>query len=248
MIPPTLSDVLVLALDTSSPAVSAALVRVTPGGTECLAEHVVVDARRHGELLALGVRAVLDGRPAAELGAVVVGTGPGPFTGLRVGLVTAATMADALGVPAYGVCSLDAVGEGDRVVVADARRKEVYWARYAAGARVEGPAVERPADLAARLRDRALADHPASVVGGQELHDQSRSGAPVPLVGAGAVLHRDVFDGLPVDDGAPYPSGPVLVRLAADRVLAGAPSEALTPLYLRRPDAVEPGVAKRVTA
>ena len=225
VIPPTLSDVLVLALDTSSPAVSAALVRVTPDGSECLAEHVVVDARRHGELLALGVAAVLDGRPATELGAVVVGLGPGPFTGLRVGLVTAATMGDALGVPAYGVCSLDAVGEGDRVVVADARRKEVYWARYAAGARVDGPAVERPAELAERLR-----------------------GSGARLVGAGAVLHREAFDGLTVDDADVHPSGPTLVRLAAERVLEGAPSEALTPLYLRRPDAVEPGATKRVTA
>ncbi len=215
---------LVLALDTSSPAVSAALVRVEPDVLEVLAEHVVVDVRRHGELLALGVRAVLDGRPAAELGAVVVGLGPRPFTRLRVGLVTAATMADALGVPAYGVCSLDAVGDGDRVVVTDARRKEVYWARYAGGARLEGPAVERPAGLAARLDAGAR------------------------LVGAGSVLHRDAFDGLTVDDSVVHPSGPALVRLAAARVLAGAPSEALTPLYLRRPDAVEPGATKRVTA
>ena len=225
VIPPTLSQVLVLALDTSSPAVSAALVRLVPGGDEVLGEHVVVDARRHGELLAVGVRAVLDGRPAAELGALVVGLGPGPFTGLRVGLVTAATMADALGVPAYGVCSLDAVGEGDRVVVTDARRKEVYWARYDGGVRVEGPAVERPVELAERLR-----------------------GSGARLVGAGAGLHREAFLGLPADDGPGHPSGPALVRLAADRVRAGAPSEPLTPLYLRRPDAVEPGATKKVTA
>ena len=216
---------LVLALDTSSPAVTAALVRLEPAGSEVVAEHVVVDGRRHGELLALGVRAVLDGRPAADLGAVVVGLGPGPFTGLRVGLVTAATMADALDVPAYGVCSLDAVGEGDRVVVTDARRKEVYWARYAGGSRVEGPAVERPAALAERLQ-----------------------GSQARLVGAGAVLHQQAFDGLPVDDSAPHPSGVALVRLAADRVLAGAPSEALTPLYLRLPDAVAPEASKKVTA
>ena len=215
---------LVLALDTSSPAVTAALVRLD-GAAEVLGEHVVVDGRRHGELLALGVRAVLDGRPATDLGAVVVGLGPGPFTGLRVGLVTAATMADALGVPAYGVCSLDAVGEGDRVVVTAARRKEVYWARYADGVRVEGPTVERPAALAERI-----------------------AGSGARLVGAGAVLHRAVLDGLPVDDGALHPSGPALVRLAADRARSGAPSEALTPLYLRRPDAVEPGATKRVTA
>ena len=216
---------LVLALDTSSPAVSAALVRVAPDGPELLAEHVVVDGRRHGELLAVGVRAVLGGRPAGELAAVVVGTGPGPYTGLRVGLVTAATTADALGVPAYGVCSLDAVGEGDRVVVTDARRKEVYWARYTDGARIEGPAVERPAQLAQRLQ-----------------------GSGARLVGAGAVLHRDTFDGLSVDDAEVHPSGAALVRLAADRVLAGAPTEALTPLYLRRPDAVAPEASKKVTA
>ncbi len=216
---------LVLALDTSSPAVTAALVRLAADGREVLAEHVVVDARRHGELLALGVRAVLDGRAAGDLAAVVVGVGPGPFTGLRVGLVTAATMADALGVPAYGVCSLDAVGDGERVVVTDARRKEVYWAGYGPRGRLEGPAVERPAELAERLQ-----------------------GTGVRLVGAGAVLHRAAFDGLSVDDAAGHPSGPALVRLAADRVLAGAPSEPLTPLYLRRPDAVEPGATKRVTA
>jgi tRNA threonylcarbamoyl adenosine modification protein YeaZ len=217
--------VLVLALDTSSPAVTAALVDLAPDRCEVLAEHVVVDGRRHGELLAVGVRAVLDGRPATDLGAVVVGLGPGPFTGLRVGLVTAATMADALGLPAYGVCSLDAVGAGERVVVTDARRREVYWARYDAGARVEGPAVERPGALADRLL-----------------------GSGTRLVGAGAVLHREAFDGLQVDDSAVHPSGPALVRLAAERVLTGAPSDPLTPLYLRRPDAVEPGATKRVTA
>jgi tRNA threonylcarbamoyl adenosine modification protein YeaZ len=218
--------VLVLALDTSSPAVSAALVDLGADRCDVLAEHVVVDARRHGELLALGVREVLGGRPAADLGAVVVGLGPGPFTGLRVGLVTAATMADALGLPAYGVCSLDAVGAGERVVVTDARRREVYWARYDDGdARVEGPAVERPAELALRLR-----------------------GSDARLVGAGAVLHRDAFDGLSVDDGPGHPSCPALALLAADRVRAGAPSEPLTPLYLRRPDAVAPEASKRVTA
>jgi len=217
--------VLVLALDTSSPAVSAVLVRAGSDAVEVLGEHVVVDPRRHGELLALGVRAVLEGRPASCLGAVVVGLGPGPFTGLRVGLVTAATMADALAVPAYGVCSLDAVGEGERVVVTDARRKEVYWARYDARGRVAGPEVERPDELAARLH-----------------------GSGARLVGAGAVLHREVFDGLAVDDGAPYPSGRSLVQEAGERVRGGAPSEPLTPLYLRRPDAVQPGAAKRVTS
>lgn len=211
---------LVLGLDTSSPAVSAALVELTVDGVEVLAESVVVDGRRHGELLAQGVRSVLAGRRPE---AVVVGAGPGPFTGLRVGLMTAAALSDALAVPAYAVCSLDGLADaGDVVVVTDARRREVYWARYAAGARVEGPEVVRPADLAARLQpgDR--------------------------LVGAGAVLHRDVLG--EVDQSVLHPSVPQLVARAADRVLAREPGDPLTPLYLRRPDAVEPGAAKRVTA
>lgn len=222
---------LVLALDTSSPAVSAALVEVGHGEQRTLAESVVVDPRRHGELLAEGIRRVLEGVRPTDLTALVAGTGPGPFTGLRVSLVTAAAMADALGVPAYGVCSLDALGAGDRVAVADARRREVYWARYSGGVRVDGPAVERPAGLADRLR--RLPDPPV-------------------LVGAGAVLHRDLFAGglvagLTVDEDVLHPSAPQLARLAAARVLAGAAGDPLTPLYLRRPDAVAPGATKRVT-
>lgn len=208
---------LVLGLDTSSPAVSAALVEVTARGCTLVRESVVVDGRRHGELLAVGVAAVLAG---ARPDAVVVGTGPGPFTGLRVGLVTAAVTADALGVPAYGVCSLDGF-VADGVVVTDARRREVYWARYAGAVRVEGPAVVAPAALAAAL--------PAGTV----------------LVGAGAVLHAAAFEG-PVG-GPLHVSVLRLVELAAARVLAAAPAEPLTPRYLRRPDAVEPGAIKRVT-
>jgi tRNA threonylcarbamoyl adenosine modification protein YeaZ len=241
--------VLVLGLDTSSPAVCAVLVRLGDGlEPELLAESVVVDGRRHGELLACGVREVLRGFRPAALAAVVVGTGPGPFTGLRVGLVTAAAMGDALGIPAYGVCSLDAlaaqVTSGQPVVaVADARRKEVYWASYAAGTRVEGPAVERPGELAGRLLSgayrTALVDEGSSV-GGQD--------PPPVLVGQGAVLHREAFAGLDVLDELLHPSAFALVRLAAARAWAGAPSEPLTPLYLRRPDAVTPGAAKKVTA
>lgn len=206
---------LVLGLDTSCPAVSTALVDVTEDGCALVRERVVVDGRRHGELLAVGVREVLQGvRPDA----VVVGTGPGPFTGLRVGLMTAAATADALGVPAYGVCSLDGFVD-DGLVLTDARRREVYWARYAGGVRTAGPAVLAPSEL-----DLA----PGSV-----------------LVGAGALL-----PGLEGHDarGPLHPSVLRLVGVAAARVLAGAPTEPLTPLYLRRPDAVEPGASKRVTA
>ena len=208
---------LVLGLDTSTPAVSAVLVRLGDG---VLAERVVVDGRRHGELLAQGIEAVLVGIPRRELAAIVVGLGPGPFTGLRVGIVTALALADALGIPAYGTCSLDALGEGARVAVTDARRREVYWARYdSAGVRVEGPDVCQPAALQSRL-----------------------AGASV--VGDGALLHRDVFG--PVPEQPRYPSAARLVEVVADRI--GSPPVPLIPLYLRRPDAQAPGAPKRVTA
>jgi len=142
--------VLVLALDTATPTLVAGVARWSPDGIEVLAERAVPSTTKHAELLTPAIRAALDdaGATLADLGAVVTGLGPGPFTGLRVGIVTAAALADARGLPAIGVCSLDAVGSGARTVVTDARRKEVYWAAYdAAGARVEGPGVVRPEEL-----------------------------------------------------------------------------------------------------
>jgi tRNA threonylcarbamoyl adenosine modification protein YeaZ len=102
------------------------------------------------------------GLTVADLNAVVVGCGPGPFTGLRVGMATAAAYGHALGIPVRGVCSLDAIGidtAGDALVVTDARRREVYWARYRDGARVDGPAVNAPADVPGAAE--ALARPPA---------------------------------------------------------------------------------------
>lgn len=141
---------LVLAIDTATPAVTAGVVRLD--GIEVLAERVTVDARAHAEQLTPNVVAALaDARVSVDdLGAVVVGCGPGPFTGLRVGMASAAAFGHALGVPVHGVCSLDAIGletVGDALVVTDARRREVYWARYRDGLRVEGPAVNAPADV-----------------------------------------------------------------------------------------------------
>ncbi|MGY1744585.1 tRNA (adenosine(37)-N6)-threonylcarbamoyltransferase complex dimerization subunit type 1 TsaB [Blastococcus sp. SYSU D00695] len=139
---------LVLALDTATPTLLAGLARWSPdGGVEVLAERAVASGTRHAELLTPAIRGALAdaGLALADVGAVVTGLGPGPFTGLRVGVVTAAAIADARGLPAVGVCTLDAIGAGARTVVTDARRKEVYWAAYdAAGARVEGPGVVRP--------------------------------------------------------------------------------------------------------
>ncbi|HEU5006205.1 MAG TPA: tRNA (adenosine(37)-N6)-threonylcarbamoyltransferase complex dimerization subunit type 1 TsaB [Jatrophihabitantaceae bacterium] len=218
---------LVLVIDTSSAAVIAALAEVGDDAVELRAQRSTVNAKAHGELLAPSIADCLDeaGVAPRDLGAIVAGLGPGPFTGLRVGLVTAAAMADALGVPSYGVCSLDGIAasaqdEGELIVATDARRKEVYWARYdAAGERVSGPNVNRPADV------------PIDGVAG--------------VAGAGARLYRAEW-GINLVD-VDYPSAVSLVGLAADRIRRGAPSEQLVPLYLRRPDAVPPGAAKTVT-
>ena len=215
---------LVLALDTATPASTAAVAEVTGDGLRGVAERRTVDARAHGELLAPQIHAVLDeaGVRVTELAAIVAGLGPGPFTGLRVGLVTAAGMGHALGIPTYGVCSLDALGRAagpGRVLVAtDARRREVYHATYADGRRVSGPDVARPADVPVDA-DRA--------------------------VGEGAVTYSEVF-GVPVDGLLLHPPGAALIALAADRVRSRAASEPLTPLYLRRPDAVASASRKHV--
>jgi len=206
--------VLVLGLDTSTPSVSVALVDT---GRGVLAERTVLDGRRHGEVLAVGIRAVLSesGWRASDLEAIVVGLGPGPFTGLRVGIVTAASLADALGVSAYGVCSLDGLyvdGPGALAAVTDARRREVYWTVYdGGGARTDGPHVTKP-DVAA-----------AAMAGCR-------------VVGAGALLYREAFAGLDVRDQPTAPAVEQLVR----RVDFGRGPEPLVPLYLRRPDATEP--------
>jgi tRNA threonylcarbamoyl adenosine modification protein YeaZ len=217
--------VLVLGLDTSTPAVSVALVDLDLDlDRGPLAECVVVDARRHGELLADGIRSVLRdaGVTRQSLGAIAVGLGPGPFTGLRVGIVTAAALSDGLGIPSYGICSLDALGSGERVAMTDARRREVYWARYdGAGARVVGPAVAKPADLVDDLRG-------------------------VPVVGAGALTYADVLTGLDLRTEPRYPSAVAIVGAVAARI--GQAPDPLVPLYLRRPDAEQPGPPKRVTA
>jgi tRNA threonylcarbamoyl adenosine modification protein YeaZ len=227
--------VFVLVLDTSSAAVTVGVAQLG-AGVEQFVTRSPVSARGHGELLAPTIEQCLAqlGISAGSLGAIVAGVGPGPFTGLRVGLVTAASLGHALGIPTYGVCSLDGIAGAAPVlgaavggsapsgllVAGDARRREVYWARYVAGARVTEPAVARPADV------------PLAGCGA--------------MAGAGARLYADVF-GLPLLE-PDYPSAHRLLELATPRVLAGAVGETLTPLYLRRPDAVEPGPPKAVTA
>jgi tRNA threonylcarbamoyl adenosine modification protein YeaZ len=146
--------VLVLALDTATPTLVAGLADwAEHGGTRVLAERAMPSGNRHAELLTPAIESVLEdaGRTMGDVDAVVTGLGPGPFTGLRVGVVTAAALADARGLPVIGVCSLDAVGSGPRTVVTDARRKEIYWAAYDGdGARVDGPGVVRPEEFGRR--------------------------------------------------------------------------------------------------
>jgi len=212
---PAVSTV-ILAIDTATPAVTAAIVSLD--GVEVLAERVTIDARAHAEQLTPNVLGTLAdaGRSVNDLGAVVVGCGPGPFTGLRVGMASAAAYGHALGVPVYGVCSLDAIGietaatSGEVLVVTDARRREVYWARYRDGVRIDGPAVDAPADVPAD----------ADAV-------------------AGSPEHAALFD-LPRLSPV-YPTAAGLVRAVADWTTAPAP---LVPLYLRRPDAKPPAVTR----
>lgn len=225
----------VLALDTSA----AVAVALTADDGAPLASRRVTEDRRHAELLGPMITGVLAdaGLDRRSITTVVVGTGPAPFTGLRVGLVTARTLALALGVPVLGVCSLDAVAlqaaadlglaPGTEVLVAtDARRREVYWARYRVGsdgdvALLGGPAVDRPDRLAG---------------------DGVTAGAVV--VGRGTVLYPQALTATPGGPLDPEPS--VLARLALARRDRGVelPSE---PLYLRRPDVMEPGARKRAT-
>jgi tRNA threonylcarbamoyl adenosine modification protein YeaZ len=216
--------VLVLALDTATPASTAAIAEVTDSGMRGIAERRTVDPRAHGELLAPEIAATLEeaGVRPRDLAAIVAGVGPGPFTGLRVGLATAASMGHALGIPTYGVCTLDALGlaagPGRVLVATDARRREVYWATYTDGKRTRDPDVSKPAHVVAEA-DRA--------------------------VGEGALKYSEVF-GLPIDEILLFPPGVALVSLAAERVRGKAPGEPLTPLYLRRPDAVESAGRKHV--
>lgn len=134
----------VLAIDTSTSRSCVAIVE----GTEVLYSGFRDGATAHGPSLPALVQEAL---AVSDVDEVVVGMGPGPFTGLRVGIAFAQSFALARGIPVRGVCSLDAIAaqiqESDFIITVDARRKEVYWARYTDGARVGEPAVNFPADV-----------------------------------------------------------------------------------------------------
>jgi tRNA threonylcarbamoyladenosine biosynthesis protein TsaB len=215
--------VLLLALDTATPAVTVAL----HDGSAVIAEVSAIDPRRHGEVLAVFIDQALRkaGASRGDLTAIAVGVGPGPYTGLRAGVVTARVLGSALQVRTDGICSLDVIAAqaatdavgSDFLVATDARRREVYWARYTAhGQRVAGPYVSRPADLREDL----------------------------PVAGGGAVLYPELT-GRPIPPR--YPSAGQLACIAVGRISTGLQPGLAEPLYLRRPDAREPGKPKRVT-
>lgn len=182
-----------------------------------VARGAVEDRRAHAEQLLPLVQRVLAeaGASVADLTGIAVGVGPGPFTGLRVGVAAAQTLGEALGIPVRGACSLDVVAlewvarpdapRGEFAVAADARRKEVYWATYAAdGSRVAGPFVTAPSEV-----------------------------PDVPLAGPGAALTGREGAGPDALDAG-------LLAAGIDRL----PDAGLVPLYLRRPDAEVPTTRK----
>jgi len=132
-----------LAIDTST---SRTIVGVIDGDN-VLFEKFHEGATDHGRALSELVAQAL--KVCAPPQQVIVGMGPGPFTGLRVGISFAHTFGLARNIPVIGVCSLDAIDikEDQYTVAIDARRKEIYWARYKDGIRIEGPAVSKPAEV-----------------------------------------------------------------------------------------------------
>ena len=235
---------LVLGVDTATPAVSAGFAYINlsePDKSEPLVtgqspakalglvkvmqERATLDARAHGELLMPQVKEAAEAASVAltELGAVVCGVGPGPFTGLRAGIATASALAHALGITVYSVCSLDALAaqayrEAPLTVITDARRREVYWATYdAAGHRLTGPEVSRP--------DEVEVTGEVVIGPGVESYAAGQGWAAGP---------------------ARYPQVGGLAAVALPRLVAGAEVLPPQPLYLRRPDVAEPSERKQV--
>lgn len=213
---------MILALDTATAATTVAL--WCEG--EVRAEITHVDARRHCEHLAVAIAEVLttSGAAMSDVERVVVGVGPGAYTGLRVGLATARAISHALSVPVSGVMTLDALAFASGIdepftVVTDARRREVFWATYTNFQQSSaGPDVGLPDGVAIHA-----------------------SGGPV--VGAAATPFADQFDDVRTPD---FPAAGALARLAALRMAAGANLLAPEPLYLRRPDVSSPAAPKSV--
>ena len=138
-----------LAIDTSTSRTIVAII----DEEQALFKSFHEGATDHGKALPELIAQALKVAPKPDC--VVVGMGPGPFTGLRVGITFARTFAYARGINLKGVCSLDAIAidQSEYTVAVDARRKEIYWASYKDGIRVTGPSVNKPAEVAGFIFD-----------------------------------------------------------------------------------------------
>ena len=173
-----------LAIDTSS----GTSVAVLKDGV-ALAEIEIADTRSHTESIGDAINDALQqaGVSPNRIKAVAVGRGPAPFTGLRVGIAAAIMFAEGSGAKLFGIISLDAIARQELVargvdvggslpdgqpllVTSDARRSEHYWAlylgldRHGVPIRIEGPAVNRPADIETSLAERGISAATTSVV------------------------------------------------------------------------------------
>ncbi|MCS4535638.1 tRNA (adenosine(37)-N6)-threonylcarbamoyltransferase complex dimerization subunit type 1 TsaB [Corynebacterium sp. HS2168-gen11] len=225
---------LILTIDTATPELVVGIVRHDPTNVKAsvtLAETIVRNARAHNEVLVPTVQELLATLKLefADLAAIVVGCGPGPFTGLRVGMATAAAFGDALGIPVYGVATHDAIAYeiatttnmvSDKMIVAtDARRKEIYWSSYEHGVLTRGPEVCAPGKLG---EPGEASDHGLTDVSCVNIPDALHEKLPATLAD---VPHVSV--------------SPSAISLIAVADFSQQPGP-LEPLYLRRPDAKEP--------
>ena len=214
----------ILSFDTTTSVTTVALIREA----DVASERSQLDARRHAEVLVPTIKLVLgdSGLNLSGLTAIAVGVGPGAFTGLRVGLVTARALGDALGIPVHGVMTLDTIAYASGLdhsfaVVMDARRKEVFWARYSNATTLEaGPFVALPDDVVEQIEG-------------------------LPVVGAAATPFAEMFADVRPPE---LPSAGALGQLTHRRLLGGKPLLELTPLYIRRPDVTPSAGPKSVLA
>jgi tRNA threonylcarbamoyladenosine biosynthesis protein TsaB len=226
-----------LVIDTSGGTAVGVVEVGGDGSARVVAQVVRDDARGHVESLAPGIETVLgeSGTAVRDLAALAVGTGPAPFTGLRVGLATATAFARAAELPLHGVCSVEAVAWGAEpgvvLVATDARRREVYWAGYD---------TRRACTEVAWERHEPAVGPAADAVAWATTLDE-----PVRVRGRGAALFPELAAIGETEDGAVVRLDG-LAALAAARVAAGAPTP-LTPRYLRRPDVHVAGPRKRAS-
>ena len=256
----TLTPMLVLTIDTATSYVVSGLVEVNrragSWGTfeysaTTLSQRVQRNPRGHMELLVPHIQESLAeaGLRPKDVEAVVVGTGPGPFTGLRVGMATGAAFADAIGVPVFGVDSLSATaasvaaGHQECLVLSDARRREWYSATATEDGRlIAGPAVGKPADVLAEHGSKPIAVALTAEVAGaiEKLEGEQKAATE-----AWRIITEDAY---PTPEGLALAGADQLWWLEGEGHFAERLGRPLVAQYLRRPDAAEPKRKERTTA